>query len=276
MISLSKITKKYGKRTIFSDFSYDFPEKGLVCLVGSSGSGKSTLLNMISGVDTTYEGEITIDGVNLKKLSKNGAGNYRIQNIGYVFQNFSLLNLDTAFNNVLLPLESSFRSKKFIQKKRVEDALDLVGLKHLSKQRINKMSGGEKQRVAIARAIINDPKVVLCDEPTGALDEKNAKEIFQLLKIVSQNTLVIVATHDVESIKGIANETLEIKDGEVVVKKHRPKKINKSTNLIETAGRTDLIIEYPCILVISLDGGLHQQGTTQYVSYVTIQSLHIL
>ncbi|MBR4377712.1 MAG: ABC transporter ATP-binding protein/permease [Bacilli bacterium] len=232
MIKLSKITKKYGKRAIFSNFSYDFPEKGLVCLVGSSGSGKSTLLNMISGVDTSYEGEITIDGTNLKKLSKNGAANYRIQNIGYVFQNFSLLNLDTAFNNVMLPLESSFKAKRFIQKKRVEDALDLVGLKHLSKQRINKLSGGEKQRVAIARAIINDPKVVLCDEPTGALDEKNAKEIFQLLKIVSQSTLVIVATHDVDSIKGIANVTIEIKDGTVEIRKHRPKRINKATNLI--------------------------------------------
>ena len=232
MIKLNKITKKYGKRAIFSDFSYDFPEKGMVCLVGSSGSGKSTLLNMISGVDTNYDGEITIDGTNLKKMTQNGAANYRIQNIGYVFQNFSLLNLDTAFNNVLLPLEASYRSKKFIHKKRVEDALDLVGLKHLSKQRINKMSGGEKQRVAIARAIINDPKVVLCDEPTGALDEKNAKEIFQLLKIISQNTLVIVATHDIESIKGIANVTLEIKDGVVDVKQHRPRKINKSTNLI--------------------------------------------
>ena len=232
MIKLSKITKKYGKRAIFSNFSYDFPKKGLVCLVGSSGSGKSTLLNMISGVDTSYEGEITIDGTNLKKLSKNGAANYRIQNIGYVFQNFSLLNLDTAFNNVMLPLESSFKAKRFIQKKRVEDALDLVGLKHFSKQRINKMSGGEKQRVAIARAIINDPKVVLCDEPTGALDEKNAKEIFQLLKIVSQTTLVIVATHDVESIKGIANVTIEIKDDQVEIHKHRPKRINKATNLI--------------------------------------------
>ena len=232
MIKLTNITKKYGKRAIFSDFSYDFPEKGMVCLVGSSGSGKSTLLNMISGVDNAYEGEITIDGTNLKKLSQNGAANYRIQNIGYVFQNFSLLNLDTVFNNVLLPLESSYKSKKFIQKKRVEDALDLVGLKHLSKQRINKMSGGEKQRVAIARAIINDPKAVLCDEPTGALDEKNAKEVFQLLKIVSQNTLVIVATHDIEAIKGIANVTLEICDGVVNVKRHRPRKVNRNTNLI--------------------------------------------
>ena len=232
MIKLLKITKKYGKRAIFSNFTFDFPKKGLVCLVGSSGSGKSTLLNMISGVDTEYEGKITIDGIDLKKLNNNAAANYRIQNIGYVFQNFSLLNLDTAFNNVLLPLESSFKSKRFIQKKRVEDALELVGLKELSKQRINKMSGGEKQRVAIARAIINDPKVVLCDEPTGALDEKNAKEIFQLLKIISERTLVIIATHDIESIKGIADLTLEIKEGLVKVRAFKTKRIKSKTNLI--------------------------------------------
>ena len=116
MIKMLKITKKYGKRAIFSNFTFDFPKKGLVCLVGSSGSGKSTLLNMISGVDTEYEGKITIDGIDLKKLNSNAAANYRIQNIGYVFQNFSLLNLDTAFNNVLLPLESSFKSKRFVIK----------------------------------------------------------------------------------------------------------------------------------------------------------------
>ena len=232
MIKLSKITKKYGKRAIFSEFSYEFPSKGVVCLLGSSGSGKSTLLNMISGVDTDYDGTITIDNTNLKKLTINSASNYRIQNIGYVFQNFNLLNLDTAFNNVLLPLEASYRSKRFIQKKRVEDALNLVGIKHLAKQRINKMSGGEKQRVAIARAIINDPKVVLCDEPTGALDEKNAAEIFQLLKIVSQTTLVIVATHDVDSIKGIADVVLEIHEGLVKISNHKTKRVNKKINLI--------------------------------------------
>lgn len=117
MIKLEKITKKYGKRAIFSKFSYEFPDKGMVCLVGSSGSGKSTLLNMISGVDNDYEGTIKIDDDDLKKMSKNKVANYRIANIGYVFQSFNLLNLDTAFNNVLLPLESSYKAKKFIHKK---------------------------------------------------------------------------------------------------------------------------------------------------------------
>ena len=163
MIKIGNITKIYGKRRIFSDFSCSLPDKGIVCLLGSSGSGKSTLLNMISGVDNVYDGSIKIDDIEIKKLNSSEAADFRIQHIGYVFQNFSLLNLDSVFNNVLLPLETGFSSKRFIQRKRVNDALKMVGLERLSKQRINKLSGGEKQRVAIARAIINDPKVILCD-----------------------------------------------------------------------------------------------------------------
>ena len=189
MIKIEKLTKIYGKRRIFSLFSHIFPDKGFICLVGSSGSGKSTLLNMISGVDSNYDGVIKIDEINLKKMTPSDALNFRIKNIGYVFQNFNLLNLDTVFNNVLLPLETSFTAKRFILRKRVHDALELVGLSKLEKQRINKLSGGEKQRVAIARALINDPKVILCDEPTGALDEKNAESIFKLLKDISKRTL---------------------------------------------------------------------------------------
>ena len=191
MIKINKLTKIYGKRAIFSNFSCEFPDKGFVCLVGSSGSGKSTLLNLISGVDNNFEGRIKIDDIELKKLSPNELSNYRIANIGYVFQNFNLLNLESVFNNVLLPLETAYNQKHFIMKKRVRDALKLVGLAKLEKQRINKLSGGERQRVSIARAIINDPKVILCDEPTGALDEKNAKEVFALLKEISLTTLVI-------------------------------------------------------------------------------------
>ena len=231
MISIMNLTKIYGKRAIFSNFSCELPDKGLVCLVGSSGSGKSTLLNLISGVDNSFDGHIKIDGVELKNLSQKEAANYRIGNIGYVFQNFNLLNLETVFNNVLLPLETAYSQKHFIRKKRVHDALRLVGLENLEKQRVNKLSGGEKQRVAIARAIITDPKVILCDEPTGALDEKNAELVFSLLKEISRTTLVIIATHDVESIKKITDVMLEIKDGEVKIEKsnRRKKKVESKT-----------------------------------------------
>ena len=217
MIKIENLTKIFGKRAIFSNFSHSFQSKGFVALIGSSGSGKSTLLNMISGVDNDYKGTIKVDGKEIKKLSSRAIADFRLKNIGYVFQNFSLLNLDTVFNNVLLPLETCYKSKRFIQHKRVNDALKTVGIQELAKTRVNKLSGGEKQRVAIARALINDPKVILCDEPTGALDEKNADIIFQLLKKLSKTTLVIVATHDVDSIKEIADTIIEIKDEKVSV-----------------------------------------------------------
>lgn len=240
MIKIDKITKIYGKRHIFSDFSYTFPDKDFVCLVGSSGSGKSTLLNMISGVDNTYSGTIKIDDINLKKLTSSESLDYRLSNIGYVFQNFNLLNLDTVFNNVLLPLETAYTAKPFILKKRVHDAIKLVGLEKLEKQRVNKLSGGEKQRVAIARALINDPKVILCDEPTGALDEKNSEIIFSLLKEISLRTLVVVATHDLEGVKNIADQILEIKDGEVKIKTFKRKKPNATSTQFIGKGKNRL------------------------------------
>lgn len=223
MVKIEKLTKIYGNRAIFSDFSFSFPNRGLVCLIGSSGSGKSTLLNIISGVDNEYKGTVEINGTKINKLTSQQASDFRIENVGYVFQNFNLLNLDTVFNNVLLPLETTHYAKRTILKKRVHDALDIVGLRNFAKQRVNKLSGGEKQRVAIARAIINNPKVVLCDEPTGALDEKNGQVIFNLLKTISRTTLVVVATHDFDSIKTIADYILEIKDGFVKVKNVRRK-----------------------------------------------------
>ncbi len=237
MIKIDKLTKIFGKRAIFSNFSHSFPSKGFIALIGSSGSGKSTLLNMISGVDNDYKGTIKVDGKEIQKLSGQAIADFRLKNIGYVFQNFSLLNLDTVFNNVLLPLETCYKSKRFIQHKRVNDALQTVGVKELAKTRVNKLSGGEKQRVAIARALINDPKVILCDEPTGALDEKNADIIFKLLKKLSKSTLVIVATHDVDSIKEIADSILEIKDGKVIIT--NPQKVEEkgATNQLIGKGK---------------------------------------
>lgn len=218
MIKLENISKNYGKRCIFSDFSYSFPKTGLVAIVGESGAGKSTLLNLIAGLDFDYTGIAKILGKDLRSLSSNKLCDFRLKNIGYVFQNFNLLNLDTVSSNILLPLDSISNVSKRVKNQRMEDALKLVGLSEHKKSRINKLSGGEKQRVAIARAIINNPRMILCDEPTGALDEKNGKDIFELLEKISKNSLVIVATHDVEEIKKIANVILKIENEKIVVK----------------------------------------------------------
>ena len=217
MIKVENLGKNYGKRCIFSDFSYTFPKSGIVAIVGESGTGKSTLLNIIAGLDFNYLGKATILNKNLSKLSSNELCDFRLKNIGYIFQSFNLLNLDTVENNILMPLDTLSKAPKKVKKRRVDDTLMLVNLSKHKKSHINKLSGGEKQRVAIARAIINNPKVILCDEPTGALDEKNGNEVFELLKKISMNSLVVIATHDVESITKIANVILEIKNEKISI-----------------------------------------------------------
>lgn len=219
MIKLENLSKNYGKRRIFSNFTYDFPRSGIVAIVGESGSGKSTLLNIIAGLDFKYEGTAKILGKDLSKFSDNNLCDFRLKNIGYIFQSFNLLNLDTVENNVLMPLDALSKVSKKIKKQRVEDALSMVGLLKHKKSHINKLSGGEKQRVAIARAIINNPDVILCDEPTGALDEKNGQEVFELLKKISSNALVVIASHDVESITKIADVILRIENQQILITK---------------------------------------------------------
>ena len=232
MIRAENLSKNYGKRRIFSNFSYTFPNKGLVAIVGDSGSGKSTLLNIIAGLDFDYGGAIRINGQILSQLTENKLCDYRLKNIGYVFQNFSLLNLDTVENNILLPLDALSKAKKSIKKRRVEDALSLVNISDLKKMHVNKLSGGEKQRVAIARAIINNPKIILCDEPTGALDEKNGKEVFELLKKISSEKLVIIATHDIEAINKLADVLLKIDNEQIIIKELNNKFIGQKPLLI--------------------------------------------
>ena len=223
MIKVKNITKMYGNRIIFKNFSYNFPDRGLFAFFGDSGSGKSTMLNMISGLDKNYDGTIEVNGTIIKKLSKKEIQDFRLLNIGYVFQNFNLLNLESAFNNVLLPLDCISNDKKSIKKKRVLDSLKLVNIEEKKNSQINKLSGGEKQRVAIARAIVNKPKVILCDEPTGGLDEKNSEIIYELLKKISKSTLVILASHDAESVKKYADYILTLKNEEILVKEAKKK-----------------------------------------------------
>ena len=174
MIEIKNFSKRFGDRIIYDNISLSLPQNGVVAIVGESGSGKTTLLNAIAGLDFDYDGEILIDSTNLKSLSQNDICDYRIHNIGYVFQNFNLLNLDNVKNNILLPFESISNSSKKVKERKVDELVNLLGISKLTKEPINKLSGGEKQRVAIARAMINSPKVILCDEPTGALDESNS------------------------------------------------------------------------------------------------------
>ncbi|MDD7316927.1 MAG: ABC transporter ATP-binding protein [Bacillales bacterium] len=212
MIKIKNLNKHFKDRIIFENLNLELPNIGLVAILGDSGSGKTTLLNMLSGIDFDYEGSIEIDYQNLKRIKKKDVGLYRLKNIGFVFQNFSLINLDTVNQNIRLPLESISNNSNKKLDKRVDDVLDIVDLKIKKNERVNNLSGGQKQRIAIARALINDPKIILCDEPTGALDEKTSIQIMELLYKISKSSLVIVSTHNKQLIKDYANTILYLKN----------------------------------------------------------------
>jgi len=214
MISIKNIFKKY-KNDVLKSISYEFNNNGLYSIVGQSGSGKSSLLNIISGLDNVYQGNVLIDGVNFKYSSNEEKSKFRISNIGYIFQDFSLLHLLSVRDNVLFNIDSISSLSKKKKEEMVDSVLSIVGLSNKKKVIVNKLSGGEQQRVAIARAIICSPKYLLCDEPTGNLDDKNGDTIFSLLKEYSKNHIVILVSHDLEKVNKYSDEILFIKDGEI-------------------------------------------------------------
>ena len=212
MINIKKLNKKYGQETILKDINLSFPRYGLIAICGPSGCGKTTLLNCLSGL-LEFEGDIEIDNKHLSSLSEKEMNKFRLTNIGFIFQDFKLFENETAINNILFPLSTISNLPMESQKRKAHELLKLVGLLDKEKQIVNKMSGGEKQRVAIARSLINNPKVILCDEPTGALDSKTAIEIMDLLEKVSTKSLVVLVSHDKELTKKYADRIINLKDG---------------------------------------------------------------
>lgn len=231
MITIKNLTKTYGNRDVLSIDSLDLPNSGLVVLLGESGSGKTTLLNVIAGVDRNVSGDLFFNETNVNKLSETNARKFRINQTGYVFQNFNLLNLETVTQNIALPFNSISMMDYKYRRIRIYEVLELLGLYKLRKKTVNKLSGGEKQRTAIARALVNSPSVLLCDEPTGALDEQSSQTIFEILQSVSSDRLVIIASHDKTSIR-YADIIINLKDGKIVSKEQRkPNKNIKSMHL---------------------------------------------
>lgn len=199
-IIFKNLNKRFKDRIIFENLNIAFPNKGMVLLLGESGCGKSTLLNIISGLDVSYSGLVKVDNINFKTTSKEIIDSFRLNNIGFIFQDFKLFNLDTCKNNIRFILDCSSILNKNIVDRRVKSVIEYVGLNGNENKTINYMSGGEKQRVCIAREIIKSPSFLLCDEPTGSLDKKSAKEIISILKKLSKEMLVIIASHDVDLI----------------------------------------------------------------------------
>lgn len=219
IITLKNINKIYGnlvKTQVLYDIDLSFEEGSFNSIIGASGSGKSTLLNIMGTLDKPTSGEVLINGIRTDTLKKNQLAELRNETIGFIFQFHYLLPEFTALENVLMPyrIKSSKPSKEMI--KRAEELLDLVGLSKVKNNLAVNMSGGQQQRTAIARSLMNNPKIILADEPTGNLDSESTENIYNLMRDINKkfNTTFVVITHD-RRIAEKADRIVEIKDGKI-------------------------------------------------------------
>jgi len=219
IIELKNINKIYGskvKTQVLFDVSLAFEEKSFNSIIGQSGSGKSTLLNIMSTLDKPSSGEIVINGIQTTKFKKNQLANLRNETIGFIFQFHYLLPEFTAYENVLMPYRIS--GKKITKEvlERANELLEIVGLTNVKNNLAINMSGGQQQRVAIARSLINLPKIVFADEPTGNLDSRTTEQVYELLRKINEKygTTFIIITHD-RNIAEKADRIIEIKDGKI-------------------------------------------------------------
>lgn len=219
MLELKKISKTYNtnnfKQTALNNVSISFREQEFAAILGPSGSGKTTLLNIIGGLDKYDSGDLIINNVSTKLYKDRDFDTYRNYRVGFVFQNYNLISHQSILSNVELALTLGGVSKEE-RKIRAIEALTKVGLKDHIYKKPNQLSGGQMQRVSIARALVNDPDIILADEPTGALDSNTSVQIMELLKEVSKTKLVIMVTHNPELAKNYATRIINIKDGKVV------------------------------------------------------------
>lgn len=216
MLKLEKITKDYlsGDTTVkaLKGIDIEFRKNEFVSILGQSGCGKTTLLNIIGGLDQYTSGDLIINGKSTKKFKSKDWDAYRNYSIGFVFQNYNLIPHQTVLSNVELALTISGVSKKE-RKTRAIKALEDVGLKEQIHKKPNQLSGGQMQRVAIARALVNNPDIILADEPTGALDTKTSVQIMEILKEISKDKLIIMVTHNPELAEKYSTRIVKILDG---------------------------------------------------------------
>ncbi len=220
MIEVDSVTKTYGKKkntfTALDNVSFSIPDGASVAIVGKSGSGKSTLMHAMSGLDRPETGRVVIDGENILGLKQKAVDQFRSEKMAFIFQSFFVQGNESCYNNVILPLEIA-RAPVGQRKTKTLKALKAVGLDDKIKSRARDLSGGQKQRLAIARAIVNDPKILFADEPTGNLDSATGEQIEDLLFSYNKKrgTTLIVVTHDLDLAKK-CDMQVYIKDGRVV------------------------------------------------------------
>lgn len=220
MIKLEQINKYYsleeGQLHVLKDINFDIKEKEFVAVMGPSGSGKSTLINLIGFIDKKFEGTYLFEDKEITDFSDKELSAIRNRSVGFVFQNFSLIENNTVFENIELPLlynGSAYEDSK----KRVQEVLGKVGLADKANKYPKQLSGGQQQRVAIARAIVNSPKFIIADEPTGALDSKTSEDIMQLFQDLNKNegVTIILVTHNPDMVS-YCDRLIRVKDGAIV------------------------------------------------------------
>ncbi len=241
MLKLENITKIYEgknfKQIALNDVTLAFRNNEFVSILGPSGSGKTTLLNIIGGLDKYTYGNLIIDGVSTRKYKERDWNNYRSKKVGFIFQNYNLINHQTVLSNVLLSLNIAGKPKKE-SIKLAKKVLNDVGLENYIKKKPKHLSGGQMQRVAIARALVTNPDIILCDEPTGALDSQTSIQIMELLKEISKEKLVIMVTHNVTLANKYSDRVIALNDGVITYDTSPYEVENYSLKKIKNKGKT--------------------------------------
>lgn len=234
-LQINSLTKIYedgeGKKAAINNINLSFPSSGLITITGPSGCGKSTLLNCISLIDKPTSGDVYLDGKNITKISKKKVSEFYNQNVGFIFQNYNLIDDQTSLYNVMLPMLISGASFEESKKDATTLFKSIDFDQKLYDKNVKDLSGGEKQRVSICRAVINGPSIVIADEPTGALDYENSLKVMDLLRNLSKSRLVLLVSHNKELVDKYADRIIEMKDG-VVIKDNVKKSVNNGKHII--------------------------------------------
>lgn len=221
---LDNICKSFsnGKQinTVLKNINLSFPKSGLFSIVGKSGCGKSTLLNILMGIEKPTSGKIYFNGKDISKMNDKEFSRYHLCGVSLVFQHYNLFNHLTAFENVILAQEIADKSKKELTEK-AKELFARFHIENLMSRKVSNLSGGEKQRIAILRSLISDPDAILCDEPTGALDVENSREIMEILREISREKLIIMVSHNKNLVEEFSDYILSLKDGEIVDNKYQ-------------------------------------------------------